>query len=94
MSQWLTKENEIISLNAGSLSSRQISELLPNRTAKAVRHQAEKLEINLTGWITYSAENIKLAVELRGAGFTREEIKKATGLSHFSQRYYEDKHNG
>lgn len=94
MSQWLTKENEVISLNASSLSSKQISELLPNRTAKAVRHQAEKLGISLTGWVAHSADEIKLAVELRNAGFKREEIKKTTGLSRFAQRYYEGRHSG
>lgn len=93
MSQWSERENNVIELNAGSISSAQIAELLEGRTAKAVRHQAEKLNISLTGWIKHSAKNIELALELRRAGFTRTEIEKETGLSEHAQRYYEGKCN-
>lgn len=89
MAQWTNKENSVIELNAGSLTSSQISSLLVDRTAKAVRHQAEKLGVNLTGFIKHSKSNITLALELRAVGFTRIVIQEETGLSEYSQRYYE-----
>lgn len=93
MSQWSTRENQIIELNAGSITSKQIADLLEGRTAKAVRHQAEKLKISLTGWVKHSPSQIDTAIGLRLAGFTRPEIEKETGLSEHAQRYYEDKCN-
>lgn len=91
MTQWTIEENKVIELNAGSITAAQIASLLNNRTAKAVRHQAEKLEVSLTGWIKYSKENIRLAKELRSAGFTRPQIEIDTGLTEYAQRYYEGK---
>lgn len=93
MAQWTKEENEIITLNAGALSSKQISHLLVDRTAKAVRHQAEKLEVKLTGYLSYSKEMITLALELRAAGFTRDIITIETGVGKYAQYYYEGKKN-
>lgn len=89
MNQWTSRENEIIALNAGGLSSAQIASLLENRTAKAVRHQAEKLGIKLTGYLSYSKASIELAKELRVVGFTRTVITQETGVLSDAQRYYE-----
>ena len=93
MAHWNKEENEIITLNAGALSSKQISNLLVGRTAKAVRHQAEKLGIKLTGYIKHSKDEIKLALELRTTGFTRAIIEIETGLSKHAQYYYEGRRN-
>lgn len=91
MSNWKDTENEIIANNAGTLTSKQIAELLEGRTAKAVRHQAEKLEISLTGYKTNQKEAVELAMELRAVGFYREEVFKETGVSPSAQLYYENK---
>lgn len=91
MAYWTKEENNVITLNAGSLSSKQISHLLVDRTPKAVRHQAEKLEVKLTGYLSYSKEEINLALELRAAGFTRDIIEIETGVGKYAQYYYEGK---
>lgn len=92
MTPWTDKENQALAEHASTLTSTQMSKgVLKNRTPKAIRHQAEKLEIRLTAHKKNSDEMIALALELRQAGFYRDEIEEETGVSPTSQYKYEMK---
>lgn len=90
---WSDAEDMILISMASTATSKQISKFLTGRTAKAVRHRAESLDIKLTGHIKYETDAVLLAGELRVAGFSRKVIEVESGVSRSAQLYYEGKRN-
>ncbi|MCG7545377.1 MULTISPECIES: hypothetical protein [Pseudoalteromonas] len=91
MPEFFESEIALIKSFVGVLTSEEIAKRLERgQSASQIRRYCAKNNISLKKE-THSKANIKLALELRSVGFTREVIKQETGLPRSTQAFYENK---